>query len=105
MTELKILKVRNGYTLVEVLEEGKAEIRKSGLVIPETAMHRIDAVRGRVVSVSDQPFVNAAGRKSWPEAKEGDIVLYSFFRGKPLRLDGKDYRLLEPEEVLGVLEP
>lgn len=99
-----ISRVLNGYTLVKVLEEEKEEVRPSGLVVPGTALHRLGGVRGEVVAVSDQPFVDRYGRRSWPEASEGEIVLYSFFRGKAIKIDGQEYRLLEPEEVLAVVE-
>jgi chaperonin GroES len=87
--------------VVEAIEEQAANGSKSGLVIPETAKER--PMESVVVAVGAGK-TGEDGKKVFLEVKKGDHVLVSKFGGTEIKLDGKDYRIFNGDEILAVLE-
>jgi len=84
--------------VVEALEA--EEVRKSGIIIPDTAKERPS--EGRVVAVGPGRRTDEGERVS-PEVKKGDRVLYGKYSGTEVKVGEKDYLILRESDILAVL--
>jgi len=85
--------------LVEAVEE--KEVKKGGIVIPDTAKEK--PMEARVVAVGTGK-TDDDGKKVPLEMKKGDRVLVNKYGGTEIKLEGKEYRILSSDDVLAVLE-
>src|SRR5881398_489134 len=85
--------------LVEAVEE--KEVKKGGIIIPDTAKEK--PMESRVVAVGSGK-TDDDGKKVPFEVKKGDRVLVNKYGGTEIKLDGKDYRIFNGDEVLAVIE-
>lgn len=92
------LKPLGDRVLVEPVEE--QEVKKGGIIIPDTAKEK--PTEARVVSLGtgkkdddgkDVPF----------EVKKGDRVLISKYGGTEVKLDGKEYKILNSDDILAII--
>ena len=85
--------------LVEAAEEKEA--KKGGIIIPDTAKEKpIEAV---VVALGTGK-TDDDGKKLPFEVKVGDHVLTSKYGGTEIKLDGKEFKILNSDDILAVLE-
>jgi chaperonin GroES len=85
--------------LVEAVEE--KEVKKGGIVIPDTAKEK--PMESRVVALGSGK-TDDNGKKVPFELKKGDRVLVNKYGGTEIKLDGKDYKILNSDDVLAVIE-
>jgi chaperonin GroES len=85
--------------LVERLEE--REVKKGGIIIPDTAKEKPQ--EGRVIAVGNGK-VSDDGKKIPLDVKNGDRILFGKYSGSEVKLDDKDYLILREEDVLAILE-
>ncbi len=85
--------------LVEPIEE--KEVKKGGVILPDTAREK--PTEGIVRAVGPGKL-DDDGKRIPMEIKEGDRVLITKYGGTEIKLEEKDYKLLNSEEVLGLLE-
>jgi chaperonin GroES len=85
--------------LVEAVEE--KETKKGGIIIPDTAKEK--PMESLVVALGTGKM-DDKGKKVPFEIKTGDRVLVAKYGGTEIKLDGKEYRILNSEEVLAVIE-
>lgn len=85
--------------LVEPVEE--KEVKKGGIVIPDTAKEK--PMEARVVAIGTGK-TDDDGKKVPFEVKKGDHVLVAKYGGTEITLEGKEYRVLSSDDVLAVLE-
>ena len=85
--------------LVEPIEE--KEVKKGGIIIPETAKEK--PMESIVVALGTGK-TNDDGKKLPFEVKKGDRVLVSKYGGTEIKLDGKEYKLLNSDDLLAILE-
>jgi len=85
--------------LVEAVEE--KEVKKGGIVIPDTAKEK--PMEARVVAVGTGK-TDDDGKKVPLEMKKGDRVLVNKYGGTEIKLEGTEYRILSSDDVLAVLE-
>ena len=84
--------------LVEPAEE--KEVKKGGIIIPDTAKEKPTEGVVRAVGTGKRD-----DDKVIPiEVKEGDRVLVTKYGGTEVKLDGKEYKLLRSDDVLAVVE-
>ena len=97
------LKVRpiGDKVLVEPLEEKEEKGKKGGIIIPDTAKEK--PMESVVVAVGTGK-TGDDGKKVPIEVKKGDRVLVSKYGGTEIKLEGKDYRILNSDDILAVLE-
>ncbi len=79
--------------LIERVEE--ATTTASGIIIPDNAKEK--PLSGKVLAVSKE--VNEEG-----EVKVDDKILFAKYSGTEVSLEGKDYLVLNLDDVLGVLK-
>ena len=85
--------------LVKRLEE--EEVRKSGIIIPDTAKEKPQ--RGKVMAVGNGK-VSDEGKRIPLDVKAGDQVLFGKYSGSEVRIEDEEYLILREEDILGILE-
>ena len=85
--------------LVEPVEE--KEVKKGGIIIPDTAKEK---PQEGIVRVLGTGKLDDDGKKVPFEVKVGDRVLVSKYGGTEIKLDGKEYKILGSDDLLAVLE-
>ena len=85
--------------LVEPAEE--KETKKGGIIIPDSAKEK--PTESIVVALGTGK-TDDNGKKVPFEVKKGDRVLTSQYGGQPIKLDGKEYKILSSEDILAVIE-
>jgi chaperonin GroES len=99
--EVKLMKIRplHDRVLVERLEE--REVKKGGIIIPDTAKEKPQ--EGKVIAVGNGK-VSDDGKKISLDVKSGDKILFGKYSGSEVKLDDKEYLILREEDVLAILE-
>jgi chaperonin GroES len=85
--------------LVEAVEE--KEVKKGGIIIPETAKEKPTE---SIVIALGTGKLDENGKKLPFEVKKGDRVLISKYGGTDIKLDGKEYKILNSDDILAILE-
>jgi len=87
--------------LVEPIVEKEEKGKKGGIIIPDTAKEK--PMESLVVAVGVGK-TDDDGKRIPLEVKKGDRVLVSKYGGTELKLDGKDYRIFNGDDVLAVID-
>ena len=85
--------------LVEPVEE--KEVKKGGIIIPDTAKEK---PQEGIIRVLGTGKTDDDGKKVPFEVKKGDRILVSKYGGTEIKLDGKEYKILSSDEILAVIE-
>ena len=85
--------------LVEPIKE--EEVKKGGIIIPDTAKEKPQ--QGRVVAVGTGKL-DDQGKKIEFNVKKGDKVLMPKYGGTEVKMDGKEYQIMREEDILGIIE-
>ncbi|MDH5761554.1 MAG: co-chaperone GroES [Nitrospinota bacterium] len=85
--------------LVQPIRE--KEVRKGGIIIPDSAKEK--PIEGRVTAVGAGK-VGDDGKRVALDVKVGDKVLYSKYGGTEIKIEGEDYLLMREDDVLGIVE-
>jgi chaperonin GroES len=85
--------------LVEPVED--KEVKKGGIIIPDTAKEKpMEAV----VRALGTGKTDDNGKKVPFEVKVNDRVLISKYGGTEIKLDGKEFKILGCDDILAILE-
>ena len=97
------LKVRpiGDKVLVEPIIEKEENGKKGGIIIPDTAKEK--PMESMVVAVGTGK-TGDDGKKVPIEVKKGDRVLVSKYGGTEIKLEGKDYKILNSDDILALIE-
>ena len=87
--------------LVEAIEEKENKSKKGAIIIPDTAKEK--PMESRVVAVGTGR-TDDNGKKVPFEVRKGDRVLVSKYGGTEIKLDGKDFKILNGDDILAVIE-
>jgi chaperonin GroES len=85
--------------LVEAIPD--KETKKGGIIIPDTAKEK--PMESRVVALGTGK-TDDNGKKVPFEVKKGDRVLVTRYGGSEIKLEGKEYKILNSDDILAVLE-
>ena len=85
--------------LVEPAEE--KEVKKGGIIIPDSAKEK--PTEGIIIALGTGK-TDDNGKKVPFEIKKGDRILVSKYGGTEIKLDGKEYKILNSDDVLAVIE-
>ncbi len=85
--------------LVEPVEE--KEVKKGGIIIPDSAKEK--PMESVVVALGTGK-TDDKGNKVPFEVKKGDRVLVSKYGGTEIKLDGKEYKILNSDDILAVVD-
>jgi len=85
--------------LVQPLEQD--EVKKGGIIIPDTAKEKPQ--EGKVVAVGTGKR-DEHGKLIPFEVKKGDRVLISKYGGTEVKINEKNYLIMREDDILGVIE-
>ena len=93
------LKPLGDRVLVEPVEE--KEVKKGGIIIPDSAKEK--PTEG-VVRALGTGKTDENGKKIAFEVKVGDRVLVSKYGGTEVKLDGKEYKIFNSDDLIAIIE-
>ncbi|HOX00934.1 MAG TPA: co-chaperone GroES [Candidatus Paceibacterota bacterium] len=93
------LKPLGDRVLVEPVEE--KETKKGGIIIPDSAKEKPTEA---VVVALGTGKTDEDGKKVPFEVKKGDRVLISKYGGTEVKVEGKEYKLLNSDDILAIIE-
>ena len=76
-------------------------VTKSGLVLPDTAKEKPQ--EGEVLAVGPGKVLDN-GKRTTPEVKVGERVLFARYAGTEIKMDGEEYLILRENDVMGIVE-
>jgi chaperonin GroES len=85
--------------LVERIEE--QEVRKGGIIIPDTAKEKPQ--EGKVVAAGTGK-VTEDGKRLPLDVKVGERILFGKYSGSEVKLDDKEYLIMREEDILAILD-
>jgi chaperonin GroES len=91
-----------GWVLV-VKPDPVPEKTNGGLYLPPDARDReqAQAIMGTVVSIGDEAWAKFDPDSHRPHA--GEKILFAKYAGQVIELDGNEYRILNDQDVLGIV--
>jgi len=72
-----------------------------GIVLPDTAKEKPQ--RGKVVSVGEGKLLEDGTRRK-VQVKKGDMVLFTSYAGTEIKIDGKDYLIMDESDIMAKIE-
>ena len=84
--------------LVQAIEE--KEVKKGGIIIPDTAKEKPQ--EGKVVALGTGKL-DDNGKKVEFTVKKGDKVLISKYGGTEIKVDGESYLIMREDDILGII--
>jgi len=84
---------------VLILPVTAEEKTKSGIYIPDTAKEA--PAEGEVIALGTGKL--AGGKVHTFSVKKGDKVLYGKYAGDEVKFEGKEYKIMKEDEILGIL--
>ena len=76
------------------------EVKQGGIIIPDSAKEKPS--EAKVVALGTGKS-DEDGKKVAFEVKVGDVVLVSKYGGTEIKVDGKEYKILNADDILAVL--
>ena len=98
MAKLKIRPIGD-RVLVKHLED-KEQVR-GGIIIPDSAKEKPQ--EAEVIALGTGK-TDDSGKKVPFEVKKGDRVLVSKYGGTEIKLDGKEYKIFNADDIIAVIE-
>src|SRR5437867_9719827 len=93
------LKPLGDRVLVEPVEE--KEVKKGGIIIPDSAKEK--PMESVIVALGTGK-TDDNGKKVPFEVKKGDRVLVSKYGGTEIKLNGTEYKILNSDDILAMVE-
>src|SRR5712672_215733 len=84
--------------LVQPIEE--QEVKKGGIIIPDTAKEKPQ--EGKVVALGTGR-IDENGKKIDFTVKKGDKVLISKYGGTEIKIDDQNYLIMREDDILGII--
>ena len=84
--------------MVKALEQG--EVKKGGIIIPDTAKEKPQ--EGEIIEVGSGR-ITEEGKKIALEVKIGDRVLYGKYSGTEVSLNGGEYLIMREADILAIV--
>ena len=85
--------------LVEPVEE--KEQKKGGIIIPDSAKEK---PQEGIIVVLGTGKIDDNGKKVAFEVKKGDRVLVSKYGGTEIKIDGKEYKIFNADDLVAILD-
>lgn len=85
---------------VVVRPQGREEVTRSGIVLPDTAKEKPQ--RGEVIAVG-QGRMDEDGDRIPMEVKEGDKVLFAKYAGTEFKVDDDELLILSEKDILAII--
>ncbi|MFH0771623.1 MAG: co-chaperone GroES [Candidatus Omnitrophota bacterium] len=93
------LKPIGDRVIVEIL---KAEDKtKGGIILPDTAKEKPQ--EAKVIAVGSGKTL-PSGKVVASEVKTGDIVIFGKYSGSEVKVEGKEYLIIESDDILAIVK-
>ena len=92
------LKPLGDKVIVELLEA--RDKTKGGIILPDTAKEKPQ--EGKVIAVGKGKTL-PSGKVVTPHVKAGDKILFGKYSGSEVQVDGKDYLIMNEDDILAIL--
>ena len=96
-----MLKIRPLADRVLVVPVEEKEVKKGGIVIPDTAREKPQ--EGKVIAVGPGKL-DDDGKTIPMTVKKGDRILMPKYGGAEIKVDDKKYQIIREDDILGVIE-
>ena len=94
------MKIRPLHDRILVKREEEKEVKKGGIIIPDTAKEKPQ--EGKVIAVGTGK-VNDEGKKVPLDVKAGDKILFGKYSGSEITLEGEEHIILREDDILAIL--
>jgi chaperonin GroES len=94
------MKIRPLHDRILVKREEEKEVKKGGIIIPDTAKEKPQ--EGKVIAVGNGK-VTDDGKKIPLDVKAGDRILFGKYSGSEVKVEDEEYLILREEDVLGII--
>ena len=85
-----------------LVERIEAESKTAGgIVLPDSAKEKPQ--RGKIISVGEGKLLED-GSRGQMQVKKGDEVLFTSYAGSEIKLDGKEYIIMDETDIMAVIE-
>ena len=85
-----------------LVERVEAEAKTAGgIVLPDAAKEKPQ--RGKIISVGEGKVLEDGTRRKL-QVKKGDLVLFTSYAGTEIKLDGKEYLIMDEADIMAVIE-
>jgi chaperonin GroES len=85
-----------------LVERVEAEAKTAGgIVLPDTAKEKPQ--RGKIISVGKGKVLEDGTRRE-VQVKKGDLVLFTSYAGTEIKIDGKEYLIMDESDIMAVIE-
>ncbi|MEX2222901.1 MAG: co-chaperone GroES [Candidatus Rokuibacteriota bacterium] len=95
------MKIRPLHDRIVVKREEEKEIKKGGIIIPDTAKEKPQ--EGKVIAVGNGR-VTEDGKKIPLDVKARDKTLFGKYSGSEVKIDDEEYLIMKEEDVLAIIE-
>jgi chaperonin GroES len=95
------MKIRPLHDRILVKRMEEQEVRKGGIIIPDTAKEKPQ--EGKVIAVGNGK-VGDDGNRIPLDVKAGDKILFGKYSGSEVKVEDEEYLILREEDVLGIIE-
>ena len=72
-----------------------------GIVLPDSAKEKPQ--RGKVIAVGDGRMTDT-GKRAEMTVKKGQQVLFTSYAGTEVKIDGKEYLIMDESDIMAILE-
>lgn len=77
------------------------EVKKGGIIIPDTAKEKPQ--EGKIIEVGKGRLNETTGERIPLEVKKGDKVLYGKYSGTEITVDDVEYLILRESDILAIV--
>jgi chaperonin GroES len=85
-----------------LVERVEAESKTAGgIVLPDTAKEKPQ--KGKVVNVGEGKVLDN-GKHKEIQVKKGDLVLFTSYAGTEIKIEGKEYLIMDESDIMAVIE-
>ena len=95
------MKIRPLHDRIVVKREEEKEVKKGGIIIPDTAKEKPQ--EGKVIAVGNGR-VTEDGKKIPLAVKARDKILFGRYSGSEVKIDEEEYLIMKEEDVLAIIE-
>jgi len=85
-----------------LVERVEAEAKTAGgIVLPDAAKEKPQ--RGKIIAVGEGKLLEDGTRKQ-VQVKKGDLVLFTSYAGTEIKVDNKEYLIMDETDIMAVIE-
>lgn len=77
------------------------EVKKGGIIIPDTAKEKPQ--QGEVIAVGPGKL-DEKGKRTPMDVKKGDRILFSKYPGTEIEIDGEEYLIMQEDDILAIVQ-